>query len=112
MCDPSIVAGRAPTGLVLFAYSIPSILTRVLVPLLSLPDSPGFSKVIFLFARRRAGSDPGSTALAKEVNYPLRLVVCAVSSFIGLQLLARFDKIVILVLGIMLAALSSNLGDM
>lgn len=108
----SIVADKAPTGLVLFAYSIPSILTRIIVPLVRFPDSSNFP-IASLFRSSRSGDAiDNSTSLTKEINYPLRLIVCAASSAIGLQLLAHSSNIGVLILGIMLAALSSNLGDM
>ncbi|KAI5819900.1 CLN3 protein-domain-containing protein [Pyronema omphalodes] len=107
-----IVADKAPTGLVLFAYSIPSILTRVIVPLIRFPESTNYP-ILSLFGSSRSGdSIDNSTSLTKEINYPLRLIVCAASSGIGLQLLAHSNNIGVLILGIMLAALSSNLGDM
>ncbi|KAA8909638.1 hypothetical protein FN846DRAFT_941611 [Sphaerosporella brunnea] len=107
-----LVAEKAPTGLVLFAYSIPSILTRIIVPLVQFPDTPTNSRFIGFFNRwsRVKVQDPNS--LTREVNYTFRLAVCALSSFIGLMLLAGFENIGIRVLGVMLAALSSNLGDM
>ncbi|KAF8537155.1 hypothetical protein BDD12DRAFT_807181 [Trichophaea hybrida] len=112
-----LVAGKAPIGLVLFAYSIPSILTRIIVPLVRFPDmySSKFQTISLFTRRGGSGLDGGvirePTSLTKEINYPLRLVICTVSSFFGLQMLALFDKIGVLVLGVMLAALSSNLGD-
>jgi hypothetical protein len=48
----------------------------------------------------------------RDVDYPTRLAVCAAASFLGLQLLAWHDNLVIRMLGIALASLSSNLGDM
>lgn len=87
----------------LFAYSVPSILTRIVVPLVRFPD---------ISLRIGGGGPPGSSALSREVNYALRLTVCAAASFAGLQLLALVDAIGMRVVGIMLCALSSNLGDM
>jgi hypothetical protein len=86
------------------------------VPFVRFPDGSNF-QIVSLFTRRGGLDLDGdgireSTSLTTEVNYPLRLVICAISSFLGLQILALFDKIGILVLGVMLAALSSNLCDM
>lgn len=66
-------------------------------------------RIVTLFTG--GGSSVGSP-LSREVNYALRLVICASTSFVGLQLLALVDSIGVRVLGVMLCALSSNLGDM
>jgi len=104
-------------GLVLFAYSVPSILTRVIVPLANFRDLDNRWIIRHPTGRQRsslATREPTTTAtsVSREVSYPLRLSVCAASSFLGLQSLAMFSNIPIRVLGIMLAAVSSNLGDM
>jgi hypothetical protein len=83
------------------------------VPLVRFPELSTDSRFLtFLtrFRRRRGTQEPNS--LTREVNYDLRLTICAACSFVGLMLLAYFENIGIRVLGIMLAALSSNLGDM
>ncbi|KAI5849301.1 batten's disease protein Cln3 [Morchella snyderi] len=62
------------------------------------------------------GQDGGlyssADSLTVHVNYPLRLTICILSSFFGLQLLAWADCTGIRLLGIAMASLSSNLGDM
>lgn len=62
------------------------------------------------------GQDGGlyssADSLTVNVNYPLRLTICILSSFLGLQLLAWADCTGIRLLGIAMASLSSNLGDM
>jgi len=54
----------------------------------------------------------GSEKASQQIDYPTRLTVCAVASFTGLQLLAWCDNVGIRIVGIALASLSSNLGDM
>lgn len=145
----SLVADRAPTGLILFTYSLPSVLIRTLVPFISFPDLTtylpssfhrGMSSLINRLSRQTdteevdkfyisipnpSSAATGSTndvttrpqvkrsnALTKQVNYPLRLSICVFSSFCGLQLLAWTEVVSVRLVGIAMASLSSNLGDM
>jgi hypothetical protein len=85
-------------GLVLFAYSVPSIFPRVIVPLASFRDLDNFWDIHRLTGRHNSGlaiREPTAAApsVSREVNYPLRPSVCAASSFLGLQLLAMFSNI-------------------
>ncbi|KAF8428736.1 batten's disease protein Cln3 [Tirmania nivea] len=82
-----LVGNQAPLGLILFAYTLPSVLIRAFVPYIR------FLTIRFF-------------------NYPFRLTVCCLSSFIGLQLLSFAPTLPLRVMGIMLTSLSSNLGDM
>lgn len=120
------MGNSAPPGLILFAYTLPSVLVRAFVPYMKFPN---VSKIL-LFICPGGGSNlwgarnPGVTTagmsghdlrhgrVSQEINYAARLTVCAATSFIGLQLLAWADIIGIRMLGIALASLSSNLGDM
>ncbi|KAI5809076.1 batten's disease protein Cln3 [Peziza echinospora] len=83
-----LVGNQAPPGLILFAYTLPSVLIRAFVPYIRFPT------------------------IRKEVNYALRLSISALSSFTGLQLLSFSKSLPLRVLGISLTSLSSNLGDM
>lgn len=94
----SLVAHRAPTGLILFAYALPSVLVRVIVPFVPLPSV------------RRRQSQLGVT-FSTQVDYSLRFSFCAVCSFAGVQLLAWIESVPVRLAGITLAAVSSNLGD-
>lgn len=110
------MGNSAPPGLILFAYTLPSVLVRAFVPYIKFPSiSEIFS---FVSLGRASNLTPGGTGAAdsgeisREINYAARLTVCATSSFIGLQLLAWADNVGVRMLGIALASLSSNLGDM
>ena len=102
-----LVGNAAPPSVVLFAYTVPSIIIRMFVPYITFPD------VRRLFLKRSSGSRKlAGEQQTAEVDYVVRLSVCAASSFFGLQLLAWADNVGIRVLGIAFASLSSNLGDM
>lgn len=104
------MGNSAPPGLILFAYTLPSVLVRAFVPYIKFPSiSEIFS---FVSLGRASNLTSGGTEISREINYAARLTVCATSSFIGLQLLAWADNVGVRMLGIALASLSSNLGDM
>ncbi|KAF8252206.1 hypothetical protein K440DRAFT_658038 [Wilcoxina mikolae CBS 423.85] len=126
-----LVGNSAPPGLILFAYTLPSILVRMFVPYINFPDitlstltkwfsisdySPLKAKDIASEATTPETETPftltDETKGNREVNYAARLTVCAASSFFGLQLLAWGNNVGIQILGISFASLSSNLGDM
>lgn len=124
-----LVGKRAPTGLVLFAYTIPSLVIRFCLPFMV---SPSFSSLIpiSLWGRKdydlvndecvdegfitgtRESIVEDAAKVSAEVNYIFRFSICAICSFIGLELLAWIEYIPIRVLGIMLTSVSSNVGDM
>lgn len=113
-----LVGDKAPTALILFAYTLPSLCVRTLVPFINFPSVriPFWSKKL---QHDRGRDHPASHGVAVangsmsgDVDYPLRLTICAISSLVGLQLLAWSTYIPIRMLGISLASLSSNLGDM
>ena len=121
-----LVGHQAPPGLILFAYTLPSVLIRAFVPYIRFPTIR-FSAVPFwriVHYLRHPGQkytplekpdddqDPNNANDDKEVNYPFRLTICSISSFIGLQLLSFSPHLSLRVLGISLTSLSSNLGDM
>ncbi|KAI5799898.1 CLN3 protein-domain-containing protein [Geopyxis carbonaria] len=122
-----LVGNSAPPGLILFAYTLPSIIVRMFVPYIKFPDVKPSKIWSFFqsFTSSRASdysrvNTPGpltpglglKNAKSQEVNYTARLTICACSSFLGLQLLAWADNVAVRVLGIAFASLSSNLGDM
>lgn len=114
----SLVGNSAPPGLILFAYTLPSVLIRAFVPYMKFPNVSEFFSS-FSASKPWGTCTPGSTAprirngeVSREINYAARLTVCATTSFVGLQLLAWADNVGIRMLGIALASLSSNLGDM
>lgn len=116
----SLVGGSAPPGLILFAYTIPSVLVRMFVPYIAFLDiTPStFTKWFSAFLLIKLDTEPSldsthtTRATPREVNYAARLTVCAASSFFGLQLLAWGGSVGVQVVGIGFASLSSNLGDM
>lgn len=117
-----LVGNQAPPGLILFAYTLPSVLIRAFVPYIRFPTIR-FNAIRRLLRRspfgyaqigKSAASHDGNdeSAVDHEVNYSFRITVCCLSSFIGLQLLSFAPGLPLRVLGIMLTSLSSNLGDM
>jgi hypothetical protein len=93
------------------------------VPYITFPNITLFSIATWLSNPGRYSSAKGKETMPmipggiekagkREVDYPTRLAVCATASFLGLQLLAWCDNLGIRVVGIGLASLSSNLGDM
>ncbi|BFZ64687.1 battenin CLN3 protein [Saitoella coloradoensis] len=117
-----LVGSRASTGLVLFAYTVPAVCVRTFVPYL--PPSPlsyfPFGRSSSRAKRRNSNIRPherdnittNDRGLTSEINYPARILICATSSFVGLQLLAWCSNLPLRLLGISLASVSSNLGDM
>lgn len=114
------MGNSAPPGLILFAYTLPSVLVRAFVPYMKFPD---VSAIFSPFSASKSctpsgttpgisGHGPGSGEVSREINYSARLTVCATTSFVGLQLLAWADNVGVRMFGIALASLSSNLGDM
>lgn len=103
----SLVGNAAPPSVVLFAYTVPSIIIRMFVPYITFPD------LRKIFSRTPEYSKIGNPETqSKEVDYVIRLSICAASSLFGLQLLAWANSVPVRVLGIAFASLSSNLGDM
>ncbi|KAH0610092.1 uncharacterized protein H6S33_012638 [Morchella sextelata] len=113
-----LVRDHAPIGSILFAYTLPSVLVRTLIPFIHFPELHSSPNKLLsrLFRRENKGEDDAdkfyssSTAstnsmavehggslyssadsLTAHVNYPLRLTICILSSFFGLQLLAWAD---------------------
>lgn len=83
------------------------------------PDVSAFFSPFSASKPRTPSSTPGISGhglqngeVSREINYAARLTVCATTSFVGLQLLAWADNVGVRMLGIALASLSSNLGDM
>lgn len=98
------MGNSAPQGLILLAYTLPSILIRTFVPYIKFPS---IRRGILRRRDQQEGkSDDG------QVDYSTRLCVCAAASFSGLQMLAWCECVEARVLGIAFASLSSNLGDM
>lgn len=54
----------------------------------------------------------GKEVEEEEVNYPWRIGVCSVCSFVGLNLLAWSGNLFVRLVGIALTSCSSNLGDL
>ncbi|KAH0614402.1 uncharacterized protein H6S33_000038 [Morchella sextelata] len=123
-----LVGNSAPPGLILFAYTLPSVLVRTFVPYIKFPK---VSDLLSYFYSPQASDywrahtpggihTPGTPSfglkkgdkVSQEINYAARLSVCAASSFLGLQMLAWADNVGVRMLGIAFASLSSNLGDM
>lgn len=103
----SLVGNAAPPSVVLFAYTVPSIMIRMFVPYITFPD------LRKMFRGRRSNyGKVGRSEVQEEIDYMIRLSVCAGSSLLGLQLLAWANHVGLRVLGIALASLSSNIGDM
>lgn len=122
------MGNSAPPGLILFAYTLPSVLVRTFVPYIKFPK---VSDLLSYFYSPQASDywrahtpggihTPGTPSfglkkgdkVSQEINYAARLSVCAASSFLGLQMLAWADNVGVRMLGIAFASLSSNLGDM
>jgi hypothetical protein len=131
LTQDSLVGNSAPPGLILFAYTLPSIIVRMFVPYIKFPGitlstltkwfsisdySPVNAKEITSRTTTLELETPSTlvdeTKGNREVNYAARLTICAASSFFGLQLLAWGNNVGIQILGLSFASLSSNLGDM
>lgn len=120
------MGNSAPPGLILFAYTLPSVLVRAFVPYIRFPNvlkmfsflspwrvsGPRSARTSSDTTLRISGHSPSNGKDSWEINYAARLTVCATASLIGLQLLAWADNVGVRMLGIALASLSSNLGDM
>lgn len=87
----------------LTAYTIPSVLVRLLVPFATLPDLDGLIRRLLRM---------GSASARQEVNYASRIAMCTVFSFSGLNLLAWSSSLWLRLVGIALTSCSSNLGDL
>ncbi|KAI5820572.1 CLN3 protein-domain-containing protein [Pyronema omphalodes] len=105
-----LVGNSAPPGLILFAYTLPSILVRMFVPYIRFPEI-SLAKIKSWFSPSTysplskgdsdQSAEPERKSGAQEVNYAARLT-----------LLAWGNNVPIQVVGIAFASLSSNLGDM
>ncbi|TGZ77888.1 hypothetical protein EX30DRAFT_398282 [Ascodesmis nigricans] len=109
-----LVAGRAPTGIVLVAYCIPSLVLRVYVSLWGLPELN--IPTLWSYARgskaRELEREVSAAGVEREINYGERLLLSVLCCGFGAQLLAWMENIPVRVMGVALMSLSSNLGDM
>lgn len=119
----SLVGDQAPKSAVLTAYTLPSVTVRLLVPFATFPAiKPLLRRIplVKLLVPRPAPRNRRSSTVSpsepekeeEEVNYPSRIATCAICSFVGLNLLAWSDNLLVRLVGIALASCSSNLGDL
>lgn len=100
-------------------------MVRLLVPFATIPPlKPTLRKIPLIrkFVPKRRGGAATRAAVVtpgkagggdeEEVNYPWRIGVCSVCSFVGLNLLAWSGNLFVRLVGIALASCSSNLGDL
>ena len=100
-------------------------MVRLLVPFATIPPlKPTLRKIPLVrkFIPKRRGGPSSRAAIStpgkpggveeEEVNYPWRIGVCSVCSFVGLNLLAWSGNLLVRLVGIALASCSSNLGDL
>ncbi|KAJ9107858.1 hypothetical protein QFC19_002764 [Naganishia cerealis] len=118
-----LVGDQAPKSAVLTAYTLPSVTVRLLVPFATFPNMKPLLRRIPLVnllvpqavprPRRASTTAPGDPEKEEtEVNYPSRIAICSICSFLGLNLLAWTDNLFVRLVGIALASCSSNLGDL
>jgi hypothetical protein len=114
----SLVGDKAPKSAVLTAYTLPSVMVRLLVPFATVPAlKPTLRKIPIVrkFVPKRQSRSvikAGKEVEEEEVNYPWRIGVCSICSFVGLNLLAWSGNLFVRLIGIALASCSSNLGDL